>query len=63
MCPKNRLSLDLDPDLMDLMDLDLNLDPIHLSLTLGFKAYKASKSTLSMGVLFKILLSNAVRTR
>jgi hypothetical protein len=26
--------LDLDPDPMDLMDLDLDLDPIHPSLTL-----------------------------
>ena len=26
--------MDLDPDPMDLMDLDLDLDPIHPSLTL-----------------------------
>ena len=35
MYPKDGLSLDLDPDPMDLMDLDLNLDPIHPSLTLS----------------------------
>ena len=27
--------MDLNPDPMDLMDLDLDLDPIHPSLTLG----------------------------
>ena len=34
MCPKDGSSLDLDPDPMDLMDLDLDLNPIHPSLTL-----------------------------
>ena len=36
--------MDLDPDPMDLMDLDLDLDPIHPSLTLG-KVYRISRGS------------------
>ena len=32
MCPKDGLSLDLDPDPINLMDLDLDLDPDPINL-------------------------------